>query len=164
MSIGGDGFGMSASPQNSRDLTADRALSAFHRRHNFVMSYVYELPFKYRSFGGGRWTTLSAHLLEGWEINGITTARTGQPINVTIPRDIPNIGSRGYVVRPNLVGDPRLRILRQQLGSAATLGADPYQFEAPDATRCRPRHIQLDVWIVQEYRSSGEAEAHSVAN
>jgi hypothetical protein len=108
MSIGGDGFGMSASPQNSRDLTADRALSAFHRRHNFVMSYVYELPFRYPSFGRGRWTALAAHLMEGWEINGITTARTGQPINVMIPRDIPNIGSRGYVVRPNLVADPRL--------------------------------------------------------
>ena len=111
-------------------IHADRALSAFHRRHNFVMSYVYELPFKYRSFGGGRWTTLSAHLLEGWEINGITTARTGQPINVTIPRDIPNIGSRGYVVRPNLVGDPRLPdpSAAAWFNTAAFEEPDPYQF------------------------------------
>jgi len=130
ISIGGDGFGMSASPQNSRDLSADRALSAFHRRHNFVMSYVYELPFKYRSFGGGRWTTLGAHLLEGWEINGITTARTGQPINVTIPRDIPNIGSRGYVVRPNLVADPRLPdpSAAAWFNAAAFEEPDSYQF------------------------------------
>ena len=57
MSICGNGFGMSASPQNSRDLSAERALSAFHRRHNFVISYVYELHSKigrWREHGGER--------------------------------------------------------------------------------------------------------------
>jgi len=127
MSIGGDGFGMSASPQNSRDLSSDRALSAFHRRSNFVVSYVYELPFKNRLTDGARWRTISTYILQGWEINGITTARTGQPINVTIPRDIPNIGSRGYVVRPNLVADPRLP------DPSSTAWFNRAAFEEPDA-------------------------------
>jgi Carboxypeptidase regulatory-like domain/TonB dependent receptor-like, beta-barrel len=127
MSIGGDGFGMSASPQNSRDLSADRALSAFHRQHNFVMSYVYEFPFKSRSHGESVWATLGAHLLEGWEVNGITTARTGQPIGVAIPRDIPNIGSRGYVVRPNLVADPHLA------NPTSVAWFDQAAFDEPDA-------------------------------
>jgi len=130
MSICGNGFGMSASPQNSRDLSAERALSAFHRRHNFVISYVYELPFKNRSVEGARWRTISTRILQGWEINGITTARTGQPINVTIPRDIPNIGSRGYVVRPNLVADPQLPNPSSAawFNRAAFEEPDPYQF------------------------------------
>jgi hypothetical protein len=108
INIGGDGFALSSSPQNARDLRADRGLSVFHRQHNFVVSYLYELP-----FGNGQRFFSSRHailneLLGGWEINGVTTARTGQPLNVSIPRDIPNIGSRGFVVRPNLVGNPKL--------------------------------------------------------
>ena len=169
MSIGGDGFGMSASPQNSRDLSADRALSAFHRRHNFVMSYVYELPFKYRSLGGRALdNNRCAPILEGWEINGITTARTGQPINVTIPRDIPNIGSRGYVVRPNLVADPRLpdpRHRRLGLTRRPLRNPIPISLAALDAiSLLGPGIYNWTFGLFKNIDFQETAEAHSVSN
>ncbi|MSO23548.1 MAG: TonB-dependent receptor [Acidobacteria bacterium] len=135
INIGGDGFGMSSSPQNARDLKAERALSAFHRRHNFVASYIYELP-----FGSGRrflssWCGWANHLIEGWEINGITTARAGQPINVTIPRDIANIGSRGFATRPNLLRDPVLENPSAALWFDTSAFAEPVPYTFGNAGR-----------------------------
>ena len=52
-----------------------RALSAFDVKHNFVVSYAYELPFD-RLFGAAnRWTT-------GWALSGITHFSTGFPVTL----------------------------------------------------------------------------------
>ncbi len=49
----------------------------FDRRHNFVQSYVYELPFgkgkKYLTSGAGRW------IAGGWQLNGVLSLMTGRP-------------------------------------------------------------------------------------
>ncbi len=108
LNIGGDGFGASASPQDSRNLKADRALSGIHRQHNFVLNYIYELPFGQRWPYRGLWLRIAKSLIAGWEINGINAVRSGQPINVTIPRDIANVGSRGFFARPDLLRNPGL--------------------------------------------------------
>jgi len=51
------------------------ALSAFDVKHNFVVSYDYELPFE-RLFGASnRWTT-------GWTISGITHFSSGFPVTL----------------------------------------------------------------------------------
>ncbi len=51
----------------------------FDRTHNFVQSYVYELPFgknkRWLRSGVGRW------VLGDWQLNGILTLTTGRPIN-----------------------------------------------------------------------------------
>ncbi|MGB7599986.1 MAG: carboxypeptidase regulatory-like domain-containing protein [Candidatus Sulfotelmatobacter sp.] len=52
-----------------------RALSAFDVKHNFVVSYAYELPFD-RLFGAANgWTT-------GWVISGITHCSSGFPVTL----------------------------------------------------------------------------------
>ena len=52
-----------------------RALSAFDVKHNFVVSYAYELPFE-RLFGASnRWTT-------GWTLSGITHFSSGFPVTL----------------------------------------------------------------------------------
>jgi len=63
-------------------------------------SYVYELPFAKNMSGAAK------HLLDGWTVTGIITLETGRPLNVFLPFDNANVGSRGTFQRPNLVGDP----------------------------------------------------------
>ncbi len=51
----------------------------FDRTHNFVQSYVYELPFgknkRWLRSGIGRW------VLGDWQVNGLLTLTTGRPMN-----------------------------------------------------------------------------------
>ncbi len=52
-----------------------RALSAFDVKHNFVVSYAYELPFEYLFGVSNRWT-------KGWTISGITHFSSGFPVTL----------------------------------------------------------------------------------
>jgi hypothetical protein len=51
--------------------------SSYNMPHVLVASYVYDLPF-FRNQTG-----FTGHLLEGWEISGITTIESGQSITIT---------------------------------------------------------------------------------
>jgi hypothetical protein len=86
--------------QNSRDLRAERALSAFDLRHRFVMSYVYELPFLRSSEG------VASYLLRGWRLSGIVTLQSGFPFTVFDTSD-PSLDSV-LGDRPDLLRDPNL--------------------------------------------------------
>jgi carboxypeptidase family protein/TonB-dependent receptor-like protein len=55
--------------QNSYNIAGDRGLSDFDVRHHFVLSPVYDFPFK-----GNRFK-------EGWQLSFIETLQTGNPIN-----------------------------------------------------------------------------------
>ncbi len=55
--------------QDSYNLRGDRGLSDFDARHRWVLSGIYDLPFK-----GNR-------LVEGWEISLIEQVQSGNPIN-----------------------------------------------------------------------------------
>jgi hypothetical protein len=52
--------------------------SDFDVRHNWVLSFSYELPF------GRGFTGAAAALLDGWNLSGIWTARSGQPLTVFV--------------------------------------------------------------------------------
>jgi hypothetical protein len=56
--------------QNSYDLRGDRGLSDFDARHRFVVSTIYDLPFKQN------------RLVSGWQLALIIQAQSGNPINV----------------------------------------------------------------------------------
>ncbi|MCI0338552.1 MAG: TonB-dependent receptor [Acidobacteria bacterium] len=105
-------------PQNSYNLRADRGLSDFHRSHQFLASFNYELP-----FGRGRaflsqTRGLSAALISDWQLNGIIMALSGRPFT-------PQYESGSLAVRrPNLIGDPYLNI-------PAGLGFNPAAFSDP---------------------------------
>jgi hypothetical protein len=60
------------------DLEHDRGLSAFDARHNLTMNASWDLP-----FAAGR-TGLAGALLKGWQLNGITTLRSGHPFTVEL--------------------------------------------------------------------------------
>jgi hypothetical protein len=56
--------------QDSFNIRNDYGLSDFDVRHRFVISVLYNLPFK-----GNRW-------FEGWELAAISAAQSGNPLNI----------------------------------------------------------------------------------
>jgi hypothetical protein len=56
---------------NARD---SRGLSDFDRRHRFITSFVYQLPFYAHATG------FTGAALGGWEISGVLTLQSGEPI------------------------------------------------------------------------------------
>ena len=73
------------------------------RRHVWVSSYTYELPFgknkPYMQSGAGRW------LLGGWQLQGIVSMMSGEPFTITAPSSTLNAG--GNQQRADVVGTPR---------------------------------------------------------
>jgi hypothetical protein len=109
LDVGGSAFAASASPQDPRNFSSDRGLSALHRAHVFTLDYIYQLPFgRGRKYGSDMPRGLDL-FLGGWELTGIMSARSGAPYNVAIPRDVANIGPRTIGQRPHVVADPFAR-------------------------------------------------------
>jgi hypothetical protein len=83
--------------QNSYDLGNSRGLSDFDARHRFVISAIYELPFR-----GNR-------MAEGWQLAAIVQSQSGNPINIVTANSTVN-GVVG-TLRPDVNGP--VPILRQ---------------------------------------------------
>jgi hypothetical protein len=73
-------------PLNPFDFSATRALSAFDLKHNFVASYLYQLPLE-------RLSNRFKNALQGWEISGITRATSGFPVTLRTDGDNSLMGS-----------------------------------------------------------------------
>jgi outer membrane receptor protein involved in Fe transport len=94
------------SVQDPYHYNNDRSVSGFDLTHIFAANILYEIPVgKGKRFSTG--SKGADYLLGGWQLNTITTARTGQPFNVTVAGDLANTGNTGYL-RANLVGDPSI--------------------------------------------------------
>ncbi|HEY7616457.1 MAG TPA: carboxypeptidase regulatory-like domain-containing protein, partial [Terriglobales bacterium] len=92
-----DSTGWDTVPQDSYNFKVDYSASDFDRRHIFVASYIYPLPF---------WRATDAWYKKafgGWQLSGVTTIQTGRPINLSIAGDTAGIGQGGQ--RPDLIGD-----------------------------------------------------------
>jgi hypothetical protein len=59
-----------------------------------VLSYVYELPFARGASG------LPKQLFQGWQISGINSFQSGNPLTITIPGDRAGVGGSGQ--RPDV--------------------------------------------------------------
>jgi hypothetical protein len=80
--------------QDSTRPQTNRGLSDFDARHHFVVSYLYELPFR-----GNR-------LFEGWAVSGNTTLQSGNPFRIVLAGANAGLTNVTNTVRPNLVGNP----------------------------------------------------------
>jgi len=96
-----------AFPQNSQDLSAERALSNFQAKHRLVATSLYDLPFG----PGHRWLAkrnAPGLILGGWRLGGILTLQSGRPFTVNRSVDQSNTGT--YVLapsdRPDQISDP----------------------------------------------------------
>ena len=96
--LGPNGFsdGGSESVQDWDNLAAERSISSNNLPHRLTASVIYELPFG--RTGNGLYRALAG----GWQINGILTLQSGNPIGVTV-----GAGGRPLAgSRPNLIGNP----------------------------------------------------------
>jgi hypothetical protein len=103
--LAGEGFGAGEDPgvQNSYCIECDYSNSPIDIRHSFSVDSVYELP-----FGPGQ-RFLSSHsvageIFGGWQLSGIATAESGQPLDITI--DLPSSAvpdGDAHYTRPDLV-------------------------------------------------------------
>ncbi len=84
--------------QNPYDLRSERSVAGMDVSQSFTLSGVFELPFGPNQ----RWLSnvkgFAARFIQGWQLNGITTYRTGFPLVVTVPA-VPGGGNR-----PNSTG------------------------------------------------------------
>ena len=91
-------FGSSPTRINAR---AWKGVAGFDVPQRFVLSYVYELPFKTSS-------ALANAFLANWSTSGIVSLDNGTPYSARLSADVANIGTVAgrYSEFPNLVGDP----------------------------------------------------------
>ncbi len=97
------GAGEGVHPQNVNCRRCERADSNTDIRHTITMNSVYELP-----VGPGRryWRAsgVGGRLLEGWELSGVGTARTGRPVTVMVTRSSASVPDGNNAnQRPNVV-------------------------------------------------------------
>jgi hypothetical protein len=100
------------------NIEYDRGNSDFDRRHIAEFSYYYALPF----FNKG--SLLARTVLGGWQVSGITTAETGQPVSATLGYD--NTGLGGLTTsRANIVGPVKYLKTVQHWFSYSSFAAPP---------------------------------------
>jgi len=88
--------------QDARNLHADRANSDFDARHRLAVSYVYVLPFGRGKPVGGNWNTTLNAMFGGWELSGIATFQSGQPIFVQLSPSSQNSNTGSTRDRPDI--------------------------------------------------------------
>jgi hypothetical protein len=86
-------------PQDNYDTRAEKGLSDFDIRHRFVANYVYQIP-SLRHLA----SAMPQRLADGWQITGILTLQTGQPLSVLTGANASSTGEG--TDRPDLIGNP----------------------------------------------------------
>jgi histone H3/H4 len=140
---------------NTYDDTGFWGPSSYDRRHNFVVSYIYDLPFWREP------TSLMRNLLGGWQISGASFFRTGQPFSITRTNDIAGVGDGGFGQPLNLVGDPNANANRKfSNGSDQNFVFNPAAFanpapgtfgNAPRSLIYRPGDQQWDIALFKNF-------------
>jgi hypothetical protein len=60
------------------DLNYNKGLADYHAKHNWVVNFLWDIPFARNLSGAGR------TLLDGWQLAGISTVRSGNPLTVFV--------------------------------------------------------------------------------
>ncbi len=111
-------------PQNAYDLDADYGRLVFDQNHRLVVNWVWELP-----FGVGKDhlnSGAAAHILGGWQFNGILSATSGNPIGISGPD---RSGTRSPNSRADCIGNPDgPGTVEQFFNTSAFAPAQPFTF------------------------------------
>lgn len=94
--------GSAEGPQRPFDFRSERGHSHMDFRHRWVVSFVWELP----KLAAVASNPVLDRIVNGWEVTGIHTLQTGNPI--TIRTGLDNSLTGMGQDRPNLVGNPFL--------------------------------------------------------
>jgi len=125
--------------QDARNLRADRGSSDFDARHRLALSYVYELPFGRGKPVGKNWGPVMNSIFGGWELSGIGTYQSGQPIFVQLSPSSQNSNTGSTRDRPDIphVLDGQTLIVTTakpvlENSSDKTVYLDPAAFSVPN--------------------------------
>jgi hypothetical protein len=97
---------------NPFNQSLSKALSAFDVKHNFVVSYNYQLPVERLFRASNRWT-------EGWELSGITHFSSGLPVTLVNYGDNSLLGAEPNGINNFGVDEP------DYTGAALELNSNP---------------------------------------
>lgn len=106
--------------RDPRNLALEKGRSGFDRRHRFVASFLYDVPFGEGSVG------VLGRVVRGWRVGGIVTRQSGLPFTPRISTDVANLGLPN---NPNRVGDGQLDSDQRTLDRDFDVDA----FEIPEA-------------------------------
>jgi len=98
--------GATAGIQNIYDLKGERSVSPNDVSRSLVFSSVYVLPFGKGKRLGNNWNRLMGGVFGGWQVNGVLTLATGQPLALTTQQNTSDSGST--TLRPNNDGQNAL--------------------------------------------------------
>jgi outer membrane receptor protein involved in Fe transport len=118
------GDGSFVNPYNTR--LYDYRLLDFDRTHAFVTTYIYELP-KFSKYTSSNWFTRG--LLDGWQISGITSLISGNPLEL-------GVGIAGVNANQRITGSwtepPRYRLKGDPAMGPNGLLVNPDAFIIPE--------------------------------
>jgi hypothetical protein len=148
-------------PPTPADLERSRGRAEYDRLHSYVQSFVYQLPIGPE----GRWlrSGLASWVLGGWQVSGIFTAQSGQPINFTASGAL--LRAPGNTQRPNATGKPEV------LGNIGpnTQWFDPSVFSLPapntfgnverNGLLDGPAYVNLDASLAKWFTFPGDVRA-----
>jgi len=119
--------------QNAHNVAAERGPTTPDFRHQLAVSYVYELPYGKGKHFGSSANGVAQAVLGGWQVAGVTRARSGEAFDVLLGGDVTNTGA--FPPRPDAIHNP-------------------YDFSFDVATQAalgctKPGHQTLDCWFNQ---------------
>ncbi|MDQ2900541.1 MAG: TonB-dependent receptor, partial [Acidobacteriota bacterium] len=167
-----DWYGLGTAIQDPYHYRNDRGPSLYDLPHVFSANIVYELPVG----TGKRFTTGNKavdYVVGNWQVNTITTARSGQDFNVNVNGDIANTGNNSGYERANLVGNPYLSNPTRQayLNRAAFEIPSIYTFGSLGRDRLRGENFwNIDASLFRQFpfmesrRVEFRAEAFNLVN
>jgi hypothetical protein len=141
--------------QDPLNIAAEIAPADNDRRHYFVASGIYEIPFGRDGLGGG-WRRA---VLGGWSLSPIVSAASGLPLNLTVNG---NPSNTGQTDRPNVVGAWRLDepTVAQWFNTAAFVANDRYTYgNAPRNLLRGPGLFNIDLSARKSFKLTDRVTA-----
>jgi hypothetical protein len=125
-----------------------RGLDQNDQRNRFTLSWLYALP-----VGKGQrfWSSGSAvasKIVSGWQLGGIVTAASGQPLTPILTFDNPNVGAQ--IALPNVVSNPNNgpKTINEWFDTSAFQAPAPFTFgNARIASITGPGSVDVDFSI-----------------
>jgi hypothetical protein len=90
--------------QNAHNVAAERGPTTPDFRHQLTVSYVYELPYGKGKHFGSSANSVAQAVLGGWQVAGVTRARSGEAFDVLLGGDVTNTGA--FPPRPDAIHNP----------------------------------------------------------
>jgi opacity protein-like surface antigen len=141
-------------PQDIRCLRCEWGSTPDDRRHIFVLSHVYELPFG----SGRRWVNKGAlgYFVGNWNLSGIWSLASGEHFTPTLAAAVSNSAGGGGD-RPNRIRDGNLSESERSIDRWFDLGAfvAPAQFTFGNAGRgilVGPGNYNVDLGLHRNFR------------